>query len=76
MSDVQSFYLAGHWESSDSLLEVRNPFNDEIVGITSFASADQLEQAINAATKVMPALREMATFERAGILANLASRMR
>ena len=76
MSDVQSFYLAGHWESSDSLLEVRNPFNDEIVGITSLASADQLEQAINAATTVMPVLRAMATFERAGILANLASRMR
>ena len=76
MSDVQPFYLAGHWESSDSLLEVRNPFNDEIVGITSLASADQLEQAINAATTVMPVLRAMATFERAGILANLASRMR
>ena len=76
MYDVQSFYLAGHWESSDSLLEVRNPFNDEIVGITSLASADQLEQAINAATTVMPVLRAMATFERAGILANLASRMR
>ena len=76
MSDVQPFFLAGNWASSDSLLEVRNPFNDEIVGITSFASADQLEEAINAATTVMPALRELATFERAGILANLASRMR
>ena len=76
MSDVQPFYLAGHWVSSDSVLEVRNPFNEQIVGITSFASADQLEEAINAATTVMPALRELATFERAGILANLASRMR
>lgn len=69
-------YLAGEWVETDAPLDVRNPYNDEVIGTTYFANADHLERAIVAAEEVSPALREMPTFERAGILTKLANKMR
>jgi glyceraldehyde-3-phosphate dehydrogenase (NADP+) len=69
-------YLAGEWVTSDRPLDVRNPFNDEIVGTTYIASRDQLEAAIVAAEAAAPVMRDMPTFERAAILSKLAANMR
>ncbi|MCC6790079.1 MAG: aldehyde dehydrogenase family protein, partial [Thermomicrobiales bacterium] len=76
MGSTHPIYLAGEWATSDRPLEVRNPYNDDLVGTTYYATRDQLETAIVAAEAVTPALREMPTFERAAILTKLATNMR
>jgi acyl-CoA reductase-like NAD-dependent aldehyde dehydrogenase len=66
------YYCGGEWRSSDKALEVTNPYNDETVGVTSFATEDDLEHAITAAERAFQELRAMQTFERAAILDKLA----
>ncbi len=72
MTNNQPFYCAGEWRSTSDTLEVRNPYNDEIVGVTSFASDSDLEDAINAAQVAFETTRTMATHQRAEILYALA----
>jgi acyl-CoA reductase-like NAD-dependent aldehyde dehydrogenase len=69
-------FLAGEWVTSDQPLEIRSPYNDELIGTTYFASHDQLEQAIVAAEKATPVMRDLPTYERAAILTKLAGKMR
>lgn len=76
MAKTHPIYLAGEWIETNAPLDVRNPYNDEVIGTTFFANADHLERAIVAAERVSPELREMPTFERAGILTKLAVKMR
>jgi acyl-CoA reductase-like NAD-dependent aldehyde dehydrogenase len=76
MGNSHPIYLAGEWATSDRPLDVRNPYNDDLVGTTYYATRDQLETAIVSAEAVTPVLREMATFERAAILTKLAANMR
>lgn len=76
MGSTHPIYLAGEWVTSDRPLEIRNPYNDELVGTTYFASKEQLETAIVAAEAVTPALRDMPTYERSAILNTLADKMR
>lgn len=73
---VQPVYLAGEWVDSVSPLEVRNPFNDELIATTYFASAAHLEQATRAAVSAMSPMSKLGTYERAAILSELAARMR
>lgn len=76
MGGRQAIYLAGEWVESDRPLEVRNPYNDEVVATTWFAGHEQVERAIVAAEQAVPLLRTLPTYERAAILNRLAGRMR
>ncbi|MDQ3044519.1 MAG: aldehyde dehydrogenase family protein, partial [Chloroflexota bacterium] len=76
MPTTYPFYLAGKWESSDAPLTIRNPFNDECLGTTFQASADQLDRAITAAESAFISQRRMPTFERSSILRELAARLK
>ncbi len=69
-------YLAGEWVESDQPLDVLNPYNDQIAGTTFQASAEQLEQATVAAQRVFPALRTMATVDRATMIQTLSTKLR
>jgi glyceraldehyde-3-phosphate dehydrogenase (NADP+) len=51
---------------------VRNPFNGDTVGTTSFATADDLESAITAAETAFDETRVMPTYQRADVLYKLA----
>ena len=65
-------YVGGEWRTSGKSIEIRNPFNDEVVGTTWLATDQDLEDAI---TKAECAFREhasMPTFERAGYLTKIA----
>jgi glyceraldehyde-3-phosphate dehydrogenase (NADP+) len=73
---IQPIYLAGEWVDSDSPLDVRNPYNSELIATTYYASAAQLEQATRAAVTAMAPLSKLGTYERAGMLSELASRIR
>jgi acyl-CoA reductase-like NAD-dependent aldehyde dehydrogenase len=73
MSREYQFYCAGGWRSSTNRLEVRNPYNDEIVGVTSFAADQDLDDAIAAAEDAFEVMKSMPSYERAGALHKLAS---
>ncbi len=76
LADVKPFYLAGEWVSSDQLLEVRNPYNDELIGTTSFATAEHLEKAIQAAEQAAAPMQAMPVYQRFEILTKLSIKMR
>src|SRR5215204_5115268 len=76
MADTFPIYVEGEWVDSPHPLEIRNPYQDELIGTTFLATRDQLETAIVAAEAAFPAMKEMATFERAAILTKLAAKMR
>lgn len=70
------FYCAGGWRSSANTLEVRNPYDDTLVGTTSFATSQDLDDAITAAEDAFEIMRFMPAFERVAALTKLASLMR
>ena len=39
------FYLAGSWEEGEAPLEVRYPYDDRLVGTTTYATAAQARRA-------------------------------
>ena len=66
-------YVAGEWQTSDDVLEVRSPYSGELVGTTYQASRDQLEQAIVGAEQAFEVMRLMPTYERVALLEKMAS---
>src|SRR5262245_45372842 len=72
MAKEYPFYCAGSWRSSSNLLEVKNPHDDGVVGVTSFAFDSDLDDAINAAEDAFQVMRSMPTYERANALHTLA----
>src|SRR3989304_2378620 len=46
MAREHPFLLAGEWQRSGQPLEVRSPYNGEVVGVTFVPSAEQVEAAI------------------------------
>jgi acyl-CoA reductase-like NAD-dependent aldehyde dehydrogenase len=66
-------FVAGEWQASGELLEVRNPYSGDLIGVTYQASHDQLEQAITGAQKAFGITRKMPTFERVALLEAMAT---
>ncbi|RIK46952.1 MAG: aldehyde dehydrogenase [Chloroflexi bacterium] len=56
-------------------MEVVNPYDDSVVGVTSFATDRDLDDALNAAEDAFEIMRRMPTYERANALHRLASLM-
>jgi acyl-CoA reductase-like NAD-dependent aldehyde dehydrogenase len=75
MADSYPIYLAGNWVTSESPLDVTNPFDGDVVGTTYLASRDQLEQAITAAEAVFPSMKAMPTYDRHCLLREFAVKM-
>ena len=69
------FVLAGKPGRSSRSLDVVNPFDGTVVGRTWFAGDDEFERAADAAVSAAPRMRELAAFERAEILSNVADRL-
>ncbi|MBX6341780.1 MAG: aldehyde dehydrogenase family protein [Thermomicrobiaceae bacterium] len=72
MAKEYRFYCAGEWRSSGERLEVRNPYNDEVVGVTSFATEQDLEDAIVAAERAFEETKKLQSYQRAEILQRIA----
>jgi glyceraldehyde-3-phosphate dehydrogenase (NADP+) len=66
-------FLAGEWVESDDPIEVVNPYDGSVVGVTYNASPAQLDQAIAAAEAAFKVTRAMPTFERAALLERIAT---
>lgn len=76
MSKDYPIYLAGRWVTSNDRVEITNPYNNDVIGTTYLASAEQVEEAIVAAESAFQIMRTMPVFDRVAILMGLASRMR
>jgi glyceraldehyde-3-phosphate dehydrogenase (NADP+) len=74
-AETYPIFLAGKWVTSDTPLDVTNPYNGETVGTTYLASREQLEQAITSAQHAFCELRTMPTFDRVNMLKAFLDRM-
>jgi glyceraldehyde-3-phosphate dehydrogenase (NADP+) len=75
MTREYRYYCAGEWRSSDRPIEVENPFSGEVVGVTSYATAQDLDDAIAAAERAFHQTRSLPTYKRAALLIKLADLM-
>ena len=66
------FSLAGKPGRSNRPLDVINPYDGSVVGRTWLAGDDEFDAAADAAVAAAPAMRALATFERADILTGIA----
>jgi glyceraldehyde-3-phosphate dehydrogenase (NADP+) len=57
-------YLAGQWEEGDAPLEVRYPYDDRLVGTTTYATPAQVLRARDAAVAAFEANRRTPAYER------------
>ncbi len=69
------YYVAGQWKQSDDLLEVRNPYNNDLVGTTSYATEAEVEEATRAAERAFEQTRRLSSHERFDILLRIRSGM-
>src|SRR3972149_11025337 len=68
MAREHPFLLAGEWQRPGQPLEVRSPYNGEVVGVTFVPSAEQVEAAIERAVSGFEQTRRLSSEERARIL--------
>jgi acyl-CoA reductase-like NAD-dependent aldehyde dehydrogenase len=62
------FYLAGAPASSGDALDVKNPYDNTVVGRTWLANDEQFDRAASTAVTAAAIMRELPAFERAAIL--------
>ena len=62
------FLIDGHWKTSAQPVEIRSPFNGEVVGVTWLATPGDVESAITAAARAFRDTRCMPVHQRASIL--------
>lgn len=63
-----SFSVGGKWVSEGKPLEVVSPFDGSPVGITYWASSEQLEEAIRSAVAVFETTKRLPAYERQRVL--------
>jgi glyceraldehyde-3-phosphate dehydrogenase (NADP+) len=63
------FFLAGQPVRSGRSLEIRNPYNDNLVATTWLAGEDEFERAAASAVEAADVMRRLPAYERAAILA-------
>ena len=67
-------FLAGRWVESPDLLEISDPAHpDEPAGVTYTATAEQYEQAVEAAVDAFETTRRLPAYERGAILRNISA---
>ena len=62
------FYLGGEWKEGKESAEVRNPWNDEVVGTVSLAGEVDAEEALKRALLGSRETRSLSSGERFDIL--------
>ncbi len=66
------FLVSGEWRTSREKIEIRSPYNSEVVGCTYLAGAKDIEDAIHAAARAFEATRRLPTYKRAELLKKTA----
>jgi len=65
------FLVNGQWRTSSEEVEICSPYNGDVVGTTYRATAQDLEEAIEAATRAFDEVRRLSGYRRAAILENI-----
>ncbi|MFO0793797.1 MAG: aldehyde dehydrogenase family protein [Candidatus Brocadiaceae bacterium] len=71
MKNTCKYLIGNEWRESKDILEVMNPYNNEIVGATFLASERDIEDAIQGALHAFGETRKLPAFKRAEILGNI-----
>ena len=69
------FYVAGRAATSADVLTVRHPYDTEVVGETSYATVEQVEEAVAAASAAAVPAAALSAADRAGALDEISSRI-
>jgi len=72
MKTAYRLYINGEWKDSHSLREIFSPYDGQPVGQVYFAERAQVQEAVEAATKAFATARQLASFERARFLRQIA----
>jgi len=75
MKDEKPFLVGGEWRKSDSINEVKFPYNGEVVGRVCQASDEDIEDAVLAAVSGFEKTRRLPSHERSSILYNLIAEL-
>ena len=70
--EPQKILVAGSWETSPQVRDIRSPFDGRVVGRTYVATADQVERAASGSIEGFARMRGLGAWERAGILRTTA----
>ena len=62
------FFVAGKWVSEGRPLEVVSPYDGTLAGVTYWATAEQLEQAIRASVSAFETTKRLPAYERQRVL--------
>ena len=62
------FALGHHWKSSSQKVEIKNPYNQKVVGLVSQAQEGDIEEAIEKAVQAFEITKHLSSFERSEIL--------
>jgi acyl-CoA reductase-like NAD-dependent aldehyde dehydrogenase len=68
---IQKFLVGGEWRTSNEVLDVYFPWNNELVGQVYMATPADLEDAVVAAQQGFEQTRKLASYERSEILLKL-----
>ena len=64
-------WVADHWERGGKRLNVHNPYNGEVVGTTTLADPDLVEQAIVSTVAARGPMAELSSFDRSRALSTV-----
>ncbi len=66
-------YTGEKWLKSGDLLEVTNPYNDEVIGRVHLAGKKEMDAAVSASVKAFEITKRMSAEERSNILKSIAA---
>ena len=71
MQSKYKYLIGSEWRESKDVLEVKNPYNNEIVSATFLATERDVNDAIQAAVHAFEETRKLPGYKRAEILSNI-----
>lgn len=69
------FYLQGAWQDRPRAIDVRNPFNDDVIDTVPHGTADDVTDAIGGLIAGAAEMRRLSAYQRGEILDRAAARM-
>lgn len=73
MSKTYPFLIGGEWRTTKETMQVRNPYNGDVVGVVHRPSAEDVEAAIQSTVGAFEKTRRMPAYQRSDILRKAAS---
>ena len=68
-------FVGGEWRVSSRKMEVKNPYNGEVVGLVNLATEEIMEEALSKADTAFHVTKSLPAYERSKILADVSSKL-